>query len=172
MWILSFQRRRAAVTRDWAVLPVLRPRSAHDQQFNRRDGAAVSRGNLPLLNTCELISNHAHGWTWLALRRQCFNSGTASDCQTPYKARPSQNWQKITTDDHVHKIFRTFCTWFRREVLRGRAFTINRSQARTGIELCSCYIHVAPIWPKDHTAYICTYNCILNVLFLGQKTII
>ena len=47
--------------------------------------------------------------------RQCFSSGTAADGHTPYKARPSQNWPKITTYDHVQQIFITSCTWFRRE---------------------------------------------------------
>ena len=54
--------------------------------------------------------------------RQCFSSGTAVDAHTPYKARPSQNWPKITTYDHVHQIFITSCTWFRRGVLCDRGF--------------------------------------------------
>ena len=54
------------------------------------------------------------GWTWLAVLRQCFSSGTAADGHTPYKARSSQNWPKITTYDHIHQIFITSCTWFRR----------------------------------------------------------
>ena len=55
--------------------------------------------------------------------RQCFSSGTAADGHTPYKARPSQSWPKITTYNHVHQIFITFCTWFRRGVLCDRGFT-------------------------------------------------
>ena len=55
--------------------------------------------------------------------RQCFSSGTAADSHTPYKARPSENWPKITTYDHVHQIFITSCTWFRRGVLCDRGFT-------------------------------------------------
>ena len=54
--------------------------------------------------------------------RQCFSSGTAANGHTPYKARPSQNWPKITTYDHVHQIFITSCTWFRRGVLCDRGF--------------------------------------------------
>ena len=46
------------------------------------------------------------------MHRQCFSSGTAADGHTPYKARPSQNWPKITTNDHVHQIFITSCAWF------------------------------------------------------------
>ena len=61
-------------------------------------------------------------WTWLAVLRHCFSSGTAADGRTPYKARPSQNWPKITTYDHVHQIFITsFITWFRRGVLHSFA---------------------------------------------------
>ena len=56
--------------------------------------------------------------------RQCFSSGTATVGQNPYKARPSQNWPKMTTYDHVHQIFITSCTWFRRGVLCDRGFTI------------------------------------------------
>ena len=41
------------------------------------------------------------------MRRQCFSSGTAADGHTPSKTRPSQNWPKITTYDHVHRIFIT-----------------------------------------------------------------
>ena len=62
--------------------------------------------------------------------RQCFSSGTATDGYTPYKARPSQNWPKITTYDHVHKIFITFCTWFRRGVLCDRGLTLATSRPR------------------------------------------
>ena len=57
-----------------------------------------------------------------AVLRQCFRSGTAADGHTPYKARPSQNWPKITTYDHVHQIFITSCAWFRRGVLYDRGF--------------------------------------------------
>ena len=52
-------------------------------------------------------------WTRLAVPRQCLSSGTAADGHTPYKARPSHNWPKITTYDHVHQILITSCTWFR-----------------------------------------------------------
>ena len=55
--------------------------------------------------------------------RQCFSSGTATDGHTPYKARPSQNWPKITTYDHVHQIFIISCTWFRRGALCDRGFS-------------------------------------------------
>ena len=59
------------------------------------------------------------GSAWAVLR-QCIGSGTAADGPTPYKAWPSQNWPKITTYDHVHQIFITSCTWFRRGVLCDR----------------------------------------------------
>ena len=42
---------------------------------------------------------------------------------TPYEARPSQNWPKITTSDHVHQIFITSCTWFKRGVLCDRGLS-------------------------------------------------
>ena len=56
--------------------------------------------------------------------RQCFSSGTAADGNTPNKARPSQNWPKITIYDHVHQIFITSCTWFRRGVLCDRGLIV------------------------------------------------
>ena len=34
------------------------------------------------------------GWTWLAVLRQCFSSGRATDSHISYKARPSQNSPK------------------------------------------------------------------------------
>ena len=43
----------------------------------------------------------------------------------PYKARPSQNWPKIATYDHVHQIFIPSCTWFRRGVLCDRGLRQN-----------------------------------------------
>ena len=49
--------------------------------------------------------------------RQCFSSGTTDDGHTGYKAWPSPKLTKITTYDHVHQIFITSCTWFRRGVL-------------------------------------------------------
>ena len=76
--------------------------------------------------------------------RQCFSSGTAADGHTPYKARPSQNWQKITTYDHVHQIFITSCTWFRRGVLCDRGFTL-LFQVRSGSFLIS--YHELTHWP-------------------------
>ena len=59
--------------------------------------------------------------------RQCLGSASAVE-QPPtakprHKARPSQNWPKITTYDHVHQIFITSCTWFRRGVLCDRGLT-------------------------------------------------
>ena len=48
---------------------------------------------------------HITTWTWLTVLRQCFSSRTAADVHTPYKARPSQNWPKITTYDYVRQIF-------------------------------------------------------------------
>ena len=62
-------------------------------------------------------------WMWLAVLRQCFSSGTAANGHTQYKPRPSQNWPKINTYDHVHQIFITSCTWFRHGVLCDRGFT-------------------------------------------------
>ena len=64
-------------------------------------------------------------WTWLAVLRQCFSGGTAADSHTPYQARPSQNLPKITTYDHVHQIFITSFTWFRRGVLCDRVLQGN-----------------------------------------------
>ena len=52
--------------------------------------------------------------------KQCFSSGTATNGHTQYEARPSQNWPKITTYDHVPQIFVTSCTWLRRGVLCDR----------------------------------------------------
>ena len=77
-----------------------------------------------------------------AVLRQCFSSGTAADGHTPYKARPSQNWPKITTYDHVHQIFITSCTWFRRGVLSDRGFSLN---ARGSTNLTAVF-H----WPECH----------------------
>ena len=56
--------------------------------------------------------------------RQCLGSASAVE-QPPtaipsHKARPSQNWPKITTYDHVYQIFIISCTWFRRGVLCDR----------------------------------------------------
>ena len=104
--------------------PVLCPRSTLNQQCYRSNEAAVSRGELPLV-CC--VQTHANlfsalhiGWTWLAVLRQCFSSGRAADGHTPYKAWPSQNWPKITTNNQVHQIFITSCTWFRCGVLCDR----------------------------------------------------
>ena len=66
--------------------------------------------------------------------RQCFSSGTAADGHTPYKARSSQNWPKITTYDHVHQIFITSCTWFRGGVLCDRGFIKARSQSAVRLD--------------------------------------
>ena len=62
-----------------------------------------------------------------AVLRQCLGSASAVE-QPPtaipsHKARPSQNWPTITTYDHVHQIFITSCTWFRRGVLCDQGFT-------------------------------------------------
>ena len=108
-------------------VPVLRPRSTRDRQCYRRDEAVVSRDNVPLFSRVRPRANlflalHV-GWTWVAVLRQCFSSGTAADGHTPYKARPIQNWPKITTYDHVHQIFMTSCTWFRRGVLCDRGLS-------------------------------------------------
>ena len=76
-----------------------------------------------------------------AVLRQCFSSGTAADGHTPYKARPSQNWPKITTYDHVHQIFITSCTWFRRGVLCDRGLRqpdmLDRKDEKTNRQVCS-----------------------------------
>ena len=58
--------------------------------------------------------------------RRCLGSTSALE-QPPtamprHKARPSQNWPKITTYDHVHQIFITPFTRFRRGVLCDRGF--------------------------------------------------
>ena len=72
------------------------------------------KGNSVCLVAYHWQMDFSIGWTWLAVLRQCFSSGTAADGHTPYKARSSQNWPKITTYDHVQQIFITSCTWFRR----------------------------------------------------------
>ena len=74
-------------------------------------------GNSVCLVAYRWQMNFSIGWTWLAVLRQCFSSGTASNGHTPYKARPSQNLPKITTYDQVHQIFITSRTWFRCGVL-------------------------------------------------------
>ena len=53
-------------------------------------------GNLPLFfpafeHVQTFFFRLTRGWTWLAVLRQCFSSGTAADGHTPYKARPNQN---------------------------------------------------------------------------------
>ena len=68
-----------------------------------------------------------HWQIYFSVLRQCLGSASAVE-QPPtaiprHKARPSQNWPKITTYDHVHKIFITSCTWFRHGVLCDRGFT-------------------------------------------------
>ncbi len=64
-------------------------------------------------------------WTWLAVLRQCFSSGTAADGHTPAIPRTkhgqTKNWPKITTHEHINQIFVTFCLWFRCGVLCDRA---------------------------------------------------
>ena len=62
------------------------------------------------------LSKQPWGWwfetlSW-SLWRQCNDS--------PCKARPSQNWPKLTTYYHVHQTFITSCTWFKRAVLCDR----------------------------------------------------
>ena len=79
------------------------------------------------------------------------------------KARPSQNWPKITTYDYVHQIFITSCMWFRRGVLCDRGFKfltnwcdqyewffiwnnlylqqISNKQIIIILKVISCYIH-------------------------------
>ena len=81
-------------------------------------------GNSVCLAAYHWQKDFSAGWTWLAVLRQCFSSGTAAADHTPYKARPSQNWPKITTTyDHVHQIFITFCMWFRHGVLCDQGFS-------------------------------------------------
>ena len=71
-----------------------------------------------------------HWQIYFPVLRQCL--GIASAVEQPptaiprHKARPSQNWPKITTYDHVHQIFITSCTWFRRGVLcdRGLSYVV------------------------------------------------
>ena len=93
--------------------------------FIRRASAVAS----PASGTGALAAYHwqmdfSIGWTWLAVLKQCFSSGTAADGHTPYKARPSQNWPNITTYDHVHEFFITSCTWFRRGVMCDGGWTL------------------------------------------------
>ena len=67
----------------------------------------------------------AYHWQMdFSMLRQCLGSGTAADGHTPYKARPSQNWPKITNYDHVQQIFITSCTWSRRGVLCDQGFRL------------------------------------------------
>ena len=53
--------------------------------------------------------------------RQCLCSASAVEQPTTTiprtKHSQAQNWPKIITYDHVHQIFITTCTWFRRGVL-------------------------------------------------------
>ena len=69
-----------------------------------------------------------HWQMYFSMLRQCL--GRASVMEQPptaiprHKARPSQKWPKITTSDHVHQIFITSCTWFRRGVLCDRGLRI------------------------------------------------
>ena len=74
--------------------------------------------------------------------RQCFGSGTAADGHTPYKARPSRNWPKITTYDHVHQIFITSCAWFRRGGLCDRGLTKEIFDLFMRVYACLCNIHM------------------------------
>ena len=88
----------------------------------RRESLGVCHGQSTIIGrevrvgiTGNSVCLAAYHWQMdFSVLRQCFNSGTAADGHTPYKARPSQNWPKITTYDHVRQIFRTSCTWFRR----------------------------------------------------------
>ena len=80
-----------------------------------------------------------HWRIYFSVLRQCLGSASAVE-QPPtaiprHKARPSQNWPKITTYDHVHKIFINSCTWFRRGVLCDR-----------GLNAMQCRI---PEWPDS-----------------------
>ena len=63
-------------------------------------------GNSVCLSAYHWQMDFSAYWTWLAVLRLCFSSGTAADGHTPYKTRPSQNWPKITTYDHVQQILR------------------------------------------------------------------
>ena len=67
----------------------------------------------------------AYHWQMdFSVLRQCL--GSASAVEQPSTAIPrtkhgqAQNWPKITTYDHIHQIFVTSCTWFRRGVLCDR----------------------------------------------------
>ena len=89
----------------------------------------------------------AYHWQMdFCMLRQCFSSRTAGDGHTPYKARPSQKLTKITTCDHVHQIFITSCTWFRRGVLSDRGLTLVRINAVMG-----CFHEQRDIWTKEQT---------------------
>ena len=63
-------------------------------------------GNSVCLSAYHWQMDFSAYWTWLAVLRLCFSSATAADGHTPYKTRPSQNWPKFTTYDHVQQILR------------------------------------------------------------------
>ena len=102
-------------------------------------------GNNMCLAAYHWQMDFAMKWTWLAVLRQCFSSGTVADGHTPYKAWPSQNWPKITAYDHVHQIFITSCTWFRCGVLCDRGFSSCSSNSSS-----SCSSIVLQLVRTDH----------------------
>ena len=70
-----------------------------------------------------------HWQIYFSVLRQCLGSASTMERPPPavprHKARPSQNWPKFTTYDHVHQIFITSCTCFRRGVLCDRGLRLH-----------------------------------------------
>ena len=97
-------------------------------------------------------------WTWLAVLRQCFSSGTGADSHTPYKARPSQNLLKITTYDHVYQIFITSCRWFRRGVLCDWGFTWSNADVSSVYKVK---------WHSFFLAIVCLVE--FNIIFHSER---
>ena len=88
---------------------------------------------------------HITTWTWLAVLRQCFSSGSDADGHTPYKVRPSHNWPKVTTYDHVHQIFITsrdldvdFCATGAMDV---NVHVHACARVRVRVFMCMCICH-------------------------------
>ena len=119
--------------------------------FCHRQSTVIGPVGITGNNVCLTIY---HWQMDFSVLRQCFSSGTAPDSHTQYKARPSQNWPKITTYDHVYQIFITFCTWFRRGVLCDQGF---RHCCPINCHICLIiYIQMGQIVPLNNHATIIT----------------
>ena len=102
----------------------------------RRESSGVCHGQSTIFGrllrvgiTGNSVCLAAYHWQMdFSVLRQCLSSASAVEkpptAIPPYKARPSQNWPTITTYDHVHQIFITSCSWFRRGVLCDRGLMV------------------------------------------------